>query len=603
MRKYYSIFLLIFILVNIKIHAQSGNSPSDILHKDSIATPDSTSIISDSLKIIEMEKELEEARLNEMNLRLEIEAIRMESIIEDSVKRQEQRNRIDSLRNITKGYPIVVEYDTLFYLYAKRGGLHPEVRAKNISDAILSLGRRFLVKPDSIYFESTDITTDVMYENEVIASFTDQDALWENTTRDELAEATKTITSDKIKDLQKKYGLEQLIKRVALFILILILQIVLIIFTNWVYRKSIKKIAQLQNSKLKSITFNNYELLDIHKQVRLFSFLANLLRYLIIVVQLIISVPIIFSIFPQTQDLANQLFSYIWNPLKSIFTGIVDYIPNLFTIIIIWLVMRYLVKGIQYLANEISSGKLRINGFYPDWAQTSFQIIRFLLYVFMIAMIYPYLPGSDGQVFQGISVFVGIIVSLGSTSVISNIMAGLVITYMRPFKIGDRIKLNDILGNVLEKTPFVTRIKTIKNEIVTIPNSFILTSHTINYSASARKHGLIIHSEISFGFEQPSDQIHNLLIEAAYMTNGIETSPEPFVHELSFEDFYPVYQINAYIKDADKTAQIKSDLLKNIHKLANKAGIELLSPHYIATRDGNEITIPKKAGKEKPAKK
>lgn len=599
MRKYYSILLLIFISVNSKMHAQSENSSSDILHEDSIVNFDSSSIIPDSLKIIEMEKELEEARLNEMNLRLEMEAIKMEAIIQDSVKRQEQRDRIDSLRNITKGYPIVVEHDTLFYLYAKRGGLHPEVRAKNISDAILSLGQRFMVKPDSIYFESTDITTDIMYENEVIASFTDQDALWENTTRDELADDIKTIVSNKIKELQEQYGLQQFIKRVALFILIFVLQIALIIFTNWVYRKSIKKIARLQNSKLKSITFNNYELLDTQKQVRLFSFIANLLRYIIIIIQLIISVPIVFSIFPQTQDLANRLFSYIWNPLKSIFTGIIDYIPNLFTIIIIWLVMRYLVKGIQYLANEISSGKLKINGFYPDWAQPSFQIIRFLLYVFMIAMIYPYLPGSDGQVFQGISVFVGIIISLGSTSVISNIMAGLVITYMRPFKIGDRIKLNDLLGNVLEKTPFVTRIKTIKNEIVTIPNSFILTSHTINYSASARKHGLIIHSEISFGFELPWEEIHTLLIEAASMTKGIEADPPPFVHELSFEDFYPVYQINAYIKDADKTAQIKSDLLKNIHELANKAGIELLSPHYVATRDGNEITIPAKYNKEK----
>jgi small-conductance mechanosensitive channel len=545
-----------------------------------------------------MHRELEEARLNEINLRFELESVRMEAFIQDSVKRREQRIRIDSLRNVTNGYPVTVESDTLFRLYAKRGGLLPEVRAANISEAVLRLGKRFMVKPDSIYLESTDISTDIMYGHEVIASFTDQDALWENTTRDSLATVARILVYGKVRELQKRYGLEQFIKQCALFLAIFLLQTVLILLTNRLYRKGVRKINRLQDSKLKSITFNNYELLDTQKQVHLFTFAASLIRYLLIIIQLIILVPLLFSIFPQTQELAHRLFSYIWNPLKSILNGAVDYIPNLFTIIIIWLVMRYLVKGIKYIAGEIATGKLKIGGFYPDWAQPSFQIIRFLLYVFMIAMIYPYLPGSDGQVFQGISVFVGIIISLGSTSVITNVMAGLVITYMRPFKIGDRIKLNDLSGNVLEKTPFVTRIKTIKNEIITIPNSFILTSHTINYSASARNHGLIIHTEISFGFDVPWEEIHRLLTEAAAMTEGVETDPPPFVHDLSFEDFYPIYQINAYIRDADRTAQIKSDMLKHIRELADIAGIELLSPHYITTRAGNEKFMSKKFGKE-----
>lgn len=300
-----------------------------------------------------------------------------------------------------------------------------------------------------------------------------------------------------------------------------------------------------------------------------------------------------FAIFPQTKGLAYQIFSYIWNPIKNILVGIVDYIPNLFAILIICFAVKYLVRLVHYLSREVEAGRLKFGGFYPDWAMPTYHIIRFLLYAFMIAMIYPYLPGAKNGVFQGISVFVGLIISLGSSTVIGNVIAGLVITYMRPFKLGDRIQLNDTTGNVIEKTPLVTRIKTPKNEVVTIPNSFIMSSHTVNYSASAREYGLIIHSEVTIGYDVPWRQVHQLLIEAALNTPGVIDDPRPFVLETSLSDWYPVYQINAYIREADKLAQIYSDLHQNIQDRFNEAGVEIMSPHYMAMRDGNESTIPK----------
>lgn len=263
------------------------------------------------------------------------------------------------------------------------------------------------------------------------------------------------------------------------------------------------RIQKLKDTKLKPISIQDYELLDTQKQVNLLIFLSNLLRYVFMLLQLLLTVPLLFSIFPQTKNLAYQIFSYIWNPVKTIFSGVIEYIPNLFTIFVIWYAVKYLVRFVHYLATEVQSERLKLNGFYPDWAMPTYHIVRFLLYAFMIAMIYPYLPGSDSGVFQGISVFVGLIVSLGSSTVIGNIIAGLVITYMRPFKLGDRIKLNDTTGNVIEKTPLVTRIKTPKNELVTIPNAFIMSSHTVNYSASARTYGLIIHVEVSIGYDVP----------------------------------------------------------------------------------------------------
>jgi small-conductance mechanosensitive channel len=591
--------LLATFFYNSNVNAQLTNIlPVTTVSRDTVQQ-DTLAIAADSAKILEMRHALEEARINEINLRMEMETLRTATLVTDSLKKAQSKQRIDSLRSVTLATPVVVEGDTLYYIYAKRGGVSPKTRAGSVANMILSLGKQFSLEPDSVYIESTDITTELMYEDKVIASFTDIDGLWENTTRDELANERRLIIVNKLYELQKEYGLMQLLKRIFFFIFIIALQGVLIWGTSWLYRRGKTRIAQLKDSKLKTISIRDYELFDTQKQVRMLTFFANLARYVCIFIQLMITVPILFSIFPQTENLAYKIFSYIWNPVKKIALDVIDYIPNLFTIIVIWLAIRYLVKGLAYLANEIQSERLKIAGFYPDWAHPSYQIVRFLLYAFMIAMIYPYLPGSDDGIFQGVSVFVGLIISLGSSSVIGNVMAGLVITYMRPFKIGDRIKLNDTVGNVVEKTPFVTRIKTPKNEIVTIPNSFIMSSHTVNYSASARNYGLIIHSEVSFGFEIHWQTVHELLINAALRTPGVSQEPKPFVLETSLHDFYIIYQINAYIKDADKLAQIYSDLHQHIQDMAGEAGIELLSPHYYAGRDGSEITIPKEYQKEK----
>ena len=579
--------------------AQLVEKVLDILNEDTLGTMVAQKSDTDSLHLLKIKEDLETSRLNEANLRMEIEQMKLKYDAADSLKLAKQRLRIDSLRRMTPGIPVIVEGDTLYYLFAKRGGHTPQQRAEMNAAAITELGKRFNLQPDSVYIESSDIVTDLMYGNKVLSSFTDQDGLWEGCSRDQLAAAKRKVIVDKLKVMKDEHSLWQLGKRVLYFILVIVGQFLLFKLTIWLFNKLKARIQRLKDTKLKPISIQDYELLDTQKQVNLLVFLASLLRYAVMLLQLILTVPLLFAIFPQTKDLAYKLFSYIWEPIKSIFLGIVEYIPNLFTIFVIWLAVKYLVRLVRYLASEIQSERLKIGGFYAYWAMPTFHIVRFLLYAFMIAMIYPYLPGSKSGVFQGISVFVGLIVSLGSSTVIGNIIAGLVITYMRPFKLGDRIKLNDTTGNVIEKTPLVTRIRTPKNEVVTIPNSFIMSSHTVNFSQSARDYGLIIHSEVSIGYDIPWRKTHQLLIEAALNTPGVVDDPRPFVLETSLQDYYPVYQVNAYIKDANQLAQVYSDLHQNIQDRFNEEGIEIMSPHYIATRDGSETTIPKDDLREK----
>lgn len=585
--------LIVFVcLIGGGANAQIGDVVK-ALFSDTIVHP-SRGQMSDTLAIHSLEEQVREAKSNEMNLRLELEQAKKMLFAADSLKLARQKQRIDSLRAITPGYPVVVSRDTLFVVYAKRGGLSPADRAEKFSQNIDKLGRSYRLHPDSVYLEVTDHVTDVMYGNKVIVSLIDLDALWQNKSRAELADQYRAVIVEALGQLKEAHSWSQLLKRIFWFVVVLVVQYLLYKLTTYLYRKVKNYIIRQKDVRMKPVSIREYELLNTGMQARMFIWGANLIRYVIVLLQLLVTVPILFSIFPQTEDLAMKLFSYLWTPARAILKGIVNYVPNLFTIFVIYFVIHYVIKALKYLTNEVETGKLKINGFYADWAHPTFHIVRFLLYAFMVAMIYPYLPGADSGVFQGISVFVGLIISLGSSTVIGNIIAGLVITYMRPFKVGDRIKLNDTTGNVIEKTPFVTRLQTPKNELVTIPNSFIMSSHTVNYSSSARTVGLIIHSEVTIGYDAPWRKVHELLIAAAKSTPGVLAEPEPFVLETSLSDWYPVYQINAYIRDADQLARIYSDLHQNIQDRFNEAGVEIMSPHYVATRDGNESTIPKK---------
>ncbi|MDR1526585.1 MAG: mechanosensitive ion channel family protein [Dysgonamonadaceae bacterium] len=379
----------------------------------------------------------------------------------------------------------------------------------------------------------------------------------------------------------------EFVKHILWFAGIILLQALFIWLTKFGFRKLKLKVKTVINRYLQPVFIRQYEFLSIDKQEKVVFFILKILQWVVIIFQLLISIPILFSIFPQTENMAMQIISYILTPLKNIFWVIIGYIPNVFIIVVIWYIIHYVIRGLAYISNEIENERLKIRGFYPDWAQPTYSIIRFLLYAFMLVLIWPYLPQSDSGVFQGISIFIGVLVSFGSSSAIGNLIAGIIITYMRPFQIGDRIRLNDIIGNVLEKTPVVTRIRTLKNEIITIPNATIMNTQTINLSEAARTTGLIIHFPVTVGYNVPWRQVHQLLIEAAQKTPDVVSHPEPFVLETAFNDFHVSYEINASINDADKLSAVTSDLRQNIQDQFQNAGISILSPHFYSVKSPN----------------
>ena len=547
---------------------------------------DSDSIIKD------LQSQLHEHQLREIMMREKLSRTDANNR-RDSLQLARRKASIDSLRSITAGAPLVIDGDTLLKLYARKGGMTPDLRVESAEKIINERGKSLTFFSDSCYVFEGEYFSDIMIGEDVILSISLEDALWENTTRQELANKYCKIIEAKVKELHADYGLQQKILGILFIVLILAGQWFAYRLTKWLYMRWRLRLTRMLLKKAKPISIKDYEFLNMH-QIGVASLVTfRIIFIFIIILQLLVSIPLLFSAFPETKDFAYTIYGYIVDPIKDIFNAIVGFLPNLIKIIIIVVCFHYLVKGIKYFTNEIAAGKLKINGFYADWAHPTFVIVRVLCYSFMFVMIWPLLPSSNSEVFQGVSVFIGIIVSLGSSSIIGNVMAGMVMTYMRPFRIGDFIKYGDTEGFVIEKTVLVTRIRTRKNDVITIPNSNLLTSQTSNYTVAAHDYGIIVHTKVTIGYDMNWQFIRQLLIEAAEATHGIVHNPKPFVVVTALDDFYVEYEINAYTHKAETLSIVYSELRQNILDKFHTSGVEIMSPHIYAHRNDLELQIPK----------
>jgi small-conductance mechanosensitive channel len=546
--------------------------------------------VADSIKKSELLEQLKTTdNIQKENLLNQIRKIDEEEQKRITLKKQ----RIDSLKMTVPGYPVIGIYkDTLFLVYSKIGASKPKERAINITNRIKKLFDDDFLKTDYISFVDEEYSVDIIYGETIIMSISETDALWQNMTKHELAKIYTQIITDDLRKAKDESSLLKTLIRIGLMLLIILSIVALFWLIGKGFRKLLSNIERNKNKWLKNLAYNDYTFLTAEQEYKAIHHLLKPIRWIFYALTLYIALPLIFSIFPFTRSWADDLFNLIWKPFKGIFIAVWEYLPNLFTIIVIYFVMKHVIRFIKYIFSEIENEKLKISGFHSDWAMPTYSIFKFLLYAFMFVLIFPYLPGSDSDIFKGVSVFLGILFSLGSSTAIANMVAGLVITYMRPFKIGDRIKIGDVFGDVEEKTLLVTRVKTPKNEIITIPNSAILSGNTTNYSSEIAYNGLILHTTVTIGYDVPWKDMHNALIDAALRTEYILQDPKPFVLQTSLEDFYVAYQINAYTKEVKKQGIIYSSLHQNIQDVCNERGIEILSPHYRSARDGNMTTIP-----------
>ncbi len=357
-------------------------------------------------------------------------------------------------------------------------------------------------------------------------------------------------------------------------------------------RRSMARIESWQGTRIKSLQVQEQEILSADEIVGLMTIIARAVRVIVLAAIVVGAAELILSFFSWTRELAAAGWGLLLSALLDAGRAVVGYIPNLLLVVVIAAIAWYLIRLARLVFNGIETERIRLRSFYPEWAMPTFNIVRILIFVFALVMAFPYLPGAGSPAFRGVSIFVGVLFSLGSTSAVANMVAGIVITYTRAFKIGDRVRIDEIDGIVVERSLFVTRLRTRRNVEIAAPNSKVLSNPIINYSAMARTKYLFLHTSVGIGYDVDWRKVHELMLGAARETKGIAEEPEAFVLQSELGDFAVVYELNAPINHPHKMAAITSELNANILDQFHRAGVEIMSPEYTALRRGNKPAIP-----------
>ena len=279
-----------------------------------------------------------------------------------------------------------------------------------------------------------------------------------------------------------------------------------------------------------------------------------------------------------------------------------DSIPNLFVILVIFLIAQWLVRISKTFFTEVENQVVTISWLDSDAARPTMKIMNGVIWIFAIVMAYPYIPGSSTDAFKGIGMFLGLLISLGASSMVGQVIGGMVLMYSRAMKVGDIVQIGEYYGKVLEIGFFATKLRTLKNEEINIPNSLMMGSTTKNFTRISKNEGLIAHSSVTIGYDVPWRQVHAMLINAAEKTEGIQKKPAPFVLQKDLKDFYVEYEINAYVEKPEGIMKIMSELHSNIQDEFNRHGVQIMSPNYEDQPD-KKVWVPEEKWYEAPAKK
>ncbi len=488
--------------------------------------------------------------------------------------------------------PVVFNGRTLFSIQASVGSFGPQARAQAVAERLTKLSKNPLVNIDSLSIAESEFATDIDAGDIVILSVTDADAKALGRPRATLAREYARIIQSALRASREEHGFKERAKDVALSLLITVVFAAALKFLQIRFRRLRLLLESWCGTRIREIRLQRLELLTAERVTWLLATVVKSVKAATVLLALYFYLSLVLSIFPSTRALSATLFAYLQLGLRSAADRLAAYAPSLLVIIIIAVATRYAIKLFHYLFQGIEGGMLTIPGFYPEWAEPTYKIIRFLVLAIAAVVVFPYIPGHDSPALKGVSIFFGLLFSLGSAGAVGNLVAGVLLTYTRAFQVGDRIRIGDTLGDVTEKTLLATHVRSIKNEDITVPNSLVLSSHVVNFSSYCREGALILHMEITIGYEAPWRHVHQLLISAALETKHILKDPAPFVLQTALDDFYVRYQINAYTDQPGQMMNIYGELHQNIQDKFNQAGVEICSPHFAALRDGNRIAIP-----------
>jgi small-conductance mechanosensitive channel len=348
----------------------------------------------------------------------------------------------------------------------------------------------------------------------------------------------------------------------------------------WWWRAFDRFVVNRLQARVQTVGIQSLELM---RAERIWSALRGgllVVRTLVFLTVALIYIGYVLRQFPLTRGMSQNMGDLALSPLKTMLSGVLASIPSLTFLLVLFFVVRFSLRLIRLFFEAVDHRRVTFENFDAEWAQPTYKIVRIGVIAFALIVAYPYIPGSQSAAFQGVSLFIGVLFSLGSSAAISNIIAGYMMTYRRAFKLGDRIKVGDAVGEVIQMRLQVTHLRTFKNEELIIPNSQLLNGEVMNFTSLSHSRGLILHTEVGIGYETPWRQVEAMLIMAAGRTSGLPTQPPPFVLEKKLGDFAVTYELNVYCDNVPAMNQLYSQLHRNILDVFNEFGVQIMTPAY-----------------------
>lgn len=455
-----------------------------------------------------------------------------------------------------------------------------DLRAELVRQRIITVARDASIPADSGRVEESPGRFTIFFGDLQIVSLVAADAELEEIEPALLAEIVLSRIAIAIEEYRESRSADQLL-RATLILAAITLAAALLIFLTMKAFGWINRIVSVQAERTQQhLDKTSRRLIDL-QQIAAWSQAPLKALLLLLFVTIFLSwLNTALGLYPWTRPFASRVLDLVLSPLEALGTGLLRQMPNLVFLFILGFVTRFVLAGARHFFDRIHRGRIPLANFDREWALPTYRIVRLLVLAFALIVAYPYIPGSSSEAFKGVSIFLGVIFSIGSSSFIGSIIAGYSLIYRRAFGKGDLVQIGALKGFVVETRALSTQIRSIKNELINIPNSTVLNSEIINYSSLEEKDGLILHTAVSIGYDVPWRQVESLLLAAASRTSGLKDEPAPFVLRKELGDFAVVYELNVYCGSSQGLERLYSDLHSNVLDAFNEAGIQIMSPHY-----------------------
>ncbi len=475
--------------------------------------------------------------------------------------------------------PVVLDGLTLLRV---RGisSLPAQERARRIADRIAAVGDDPAFDPASLRVAEISVGSEILAGTRRLMVVTDADAAVEHAPRpaiaahyrDSIAEAIGRFRADRTPGALGRAWLATLLIAAALAAFLVLLVVL--------GRRFDAVLEARLHRRIRHVQIESFKLVDAELIWNAVRGVLRTLRALLALVVAFVALGLALKRFPGTRTTANELLSYVVDPLRAMGRSAAGALPNLIFLAVLALIVRWVLKAMRLFFESVKSGAVTLRGFDPTWGAPTYRLARVAVLAFALIVAYPYIPGSSSDAFKAVSIFAGILFSLGSSSVIASVIAGYAMTYRKTFRLGDRVKIGGVVGDVVQMGVMVTRLRTIKNEEAVVPNSQILQGEVLNYSAYARQEGLILHTKVGIGYEVPWRQVEALLLLAADRTRGTRREPRPFVRQLALGDFCVDYELNIYCDDPHAMQELYTELHRNVLDAFNEQGVQIMTPAY-----------------------